>query len=221
MESPLPRIAFRLDDSVRFVDTAYPAPAIVSSAKGPDQVRDLLRALEATDPDRLPAARTYAALPTLDRLSGPGTWDALTPFLYTSDDRFSSYERGAYYAAVDETTASAEWLFHAARRLANSGADRTTIEARVLFSNIDLIVTDARGVRDEYPALRDPAAGGTNATRRFAAELETPGLLYDSLRHEGGRCLAVFAPRYVGVPVREIGRIRFDWTRSDGWYRHP
>lgn len=212
---------YRESRTVRLVDAAYPAPQVIRSASGPVEVRDLLLALEATDPDRLPVARAYEALPMEDRLHGEGTWDALTPFLYTSDGRFSRAGAGAYYAAAEEATAEAEWRFHAERRFVASGSDRTTIEARVLHSDLDLVVTDTRGTRAALPALYDATAGGSDATRAFAAALETPGLVYDSLRRAGADCVAVFLPRSVGVPVRDAGRLRFDWSRAGGWYRHP
>ena len=40
---------------------------------------------------------------------------------------------------------------------------------------------------------------------------QSPGIVYPSVRHEGGTCLACFRPALVGN-VRKAARFRFTWA---------
>jgi hypothetical protein len=54
------------------------------------------------------------------------------------------------------------------------------------------------------------------SSQRLGAELRergADGIVYDSVRREGGECVAVFRPRCVG-PARAVKKLIFRWNGS-------
>ena len=67
---------------------------------------------------------------------------------------------------------------------------------RVYAVDLAAKLHDIRGLCEARPELYDPDRYG--ASQRFAAELRevgSDGIVYQSVRHEGGECAAVFRPR--------------------------
>jgi RES domain-containing protein len=112
--------------------------------------------------------------------------------------RFSSPERGAWYAAFDLDTARAEVAFHKAEELREIGWTEpekfTFVDYRAGFHG------------DFHDIRRDPARAAClsptsySASQRLAAELlaaGSGGIVYPSVRHRRGTCLACFRPALV------------------------
>lgn len=62
-----------------------------------------------------------------------------------------------------------------------------------------------------WPQLHDPAS--YVASQRAAVEWRaagSDGLVYDSVRHAGGQCAAVFYPDLLG-PVRQAAHLIYHW----------
>ncbi len=131
--------------------------------------------------------------------------------------RFSSPNRGAWYASLDRPTALAEFAFHRQRHLA---------EIRWTEPEISLVddyrVAVATAVHDLRPPtpkglagrLRGLLQGGPIPAcyarpQQLAATLlaeGSEGLVYPSVRHPGGSCLVLFHPRRL-ADVRRAGRL--------------
>ena len=79
------------------------------------------------------------------------------------------------------------------RAVENGKLDLTRAEA---IADLDAALHDIRGQRREQPGLYDRDSYG--AAQSFARALRaagSSGVVYDSVRHEGGECAAVFRPR--------------------------
>jgi len=66
-------------------------------------------------------------------------------------------------------------------------------------------------IRGGWPELHDPDSYA--ASQRSAVELRdagSDGILYDSVRHPGGRCIAVFYPDRIG-PARQSAHLYYHW----------
>jgi len=81
---------------------------------------------------------------------------------------------------------------------------------------IDRRLVDIRG---GYPELHYPDS--YTASQAFAAEQRAAGesgVVYDSVRHPGGQCLAAFRPSAVAIPRQGPHlALHFDGTRMDRW----
>ena len=114
-------------------------------------------------------------------------------------NRFNGPERGAWYAGFSRKTAEIEVAFHRAMEL----REIRWMEKEV-FTYVDFLADfrgefhDLRGAR-AFKNCLDPVS--YNASQRLAGELlgrGSAGVIYPSVRHEGGVCVGCFRPALVG-----------------------
>jgi hypothetical protein len=124
--------------------------------------------------------------------------------------RFSGDDRGAWYAGRSIDTALAESIYHRSRELAEVGAFEARMQMRVYLSDFSTRFHDVRG--SGAPAeLYDPVDYAIS--QRFARQLfaaGSHGIVYRSVRHAGGECVACFRPGLV-KNVRVGGHYEFQW----------
>lgn len=113
--------------------------------------------------------------------------------------RFNPAERGAWYAALDVATCLAEVGFHLTRALADAGDFDAIVEYGEMIASMSGVFVDLR-TDPGHPALApDPAAGypaGNALAARARAEGHN-GIIYPSVRHDGGTCIAALWPNVV------------------------
>jgi hypothetical protein len=136
--------------------------------------------------------------------------------------RFSSSYRGAWYAAFASKTAQAEVAYHYAQGLREiDWREEEVVSYRDYLADFhsefhDLRKNDLRSARGFEDCL-DPDS--YRASQRLAADLlgkGSAGIVYPSVRHQGGTCIACFRPALVGN-VRQGEKIVF--TFPDAY--HP
>ena len=108
--------------AVRLIGADWPPVVEIEAARTAAELDGAMVLIGRTDPARRPMARAREALPVPDRRYGPGTSDAMTPYLFAAPGRFSDIGAGAFHAADSIDTALAEALHHRARAFARSGA---------------------------------------------------------------------------------------------------
>lgn len=129
--------------------------------------------------------------------AGTGTGLIMAAFTQVAPGgaRFSDGTFGAYYAARDRETALAEAIFHRTRFLGATRQRPLRLEWRILEARLSGELHDLRGLGAELPGVYDP--DDYAAARALARRLRgdgSAGVAYDSLRHEGGECAAIFRP---------------------------
>jgi hypothetical protein len=133
--------------------------------------------------------------------------------------RFNGPDRGAWYAGFDLDTSKAEVAFHKSVQLAEVGR----LEDSVTYD--DYLADCSASLHDIRPPVRrsaqregrfrdclDPSS--YVASQRLAERLldaGSLGIVYPSVRHRGGICLACFRPPLVGN-VRRERTWRFTWS---------
>lgn len=125
--------------------------------------------------------------------------------------RFSGPDRGAWYAGFDVETAQAEVGFHKSVQLAEIGVFEDTVTCDDYLADFSAAFHDLRRARAFKDCL-DP--GSYVASQTLAERLLTAGALgvvYPSVRHRGGTCVACFRPALVGN-VRRAKTYRFTWS---------
>jgi hypothetical protein len=126
--------------------------------------------------------------------------------------RFNGPDRGAWYAGFALDTAQAEVAFHKTVQLAEIArfADSVTYDDYFAdFSAVfhDLRPAQARGFKN---CLAPASYLESQALAERLLEAESLGVVYPSVRHTGGTCVACFRPALVGN-VRRARTYRFEW----------
>ncbi len=138
--------------------------------------------------------------------------------------RFNGPDRGAWYAAFEVATSQAEVGFHKSVQLAEIGRFEDTVTYDDYLADFSASLHDLRA---EVPAARG-VRGAASRARGFRAcpdpdsyvrsqalaerllDAGSLGLVYPSVRHAGGTCLACFRPALV-ANVRREKTYRFTW----------
>lgn len=119
-------------------------------------------------------------------------------------NRFNPAERGAWYAALAIETCIAEVGHHLTKALADTGDFNAVVEYSEMMASMAGVFVDLRGV-PAHPSLSpDPAAGfpAGNALAAAARAAGHNGIIYPSVRHAGGTCIAALWPNVVQSVVQ-------------------
>jgi RES domain-containing protein len=200
----------------RLIATRWPMVGVFDTVATPEDARDAL-VLESWTNDRVTAELDrLTRLPDDEWVVGKaGATLVMAAFCYPAPGggRFNTERLGAWYAAREIETAIAETVYHHRRRLALSALGfHATIQMRELRAEIDARFHDVRGQRNARPDLYDPDSYARS--QPFGDQLRavgSNGILFDSVRREGGRNLVVFRPRLL-LPLYEGDLYDYRWT---------
>lgn len=129
--------------------------------------------------------------------------------------RFSGPDRGAWYAAFELATAQAEVGFHKTVQLAEIGMPDESVTFDDYAADFSAGFHDLRGARGFRACLAPETYEASQALAADLLENGALGIVYPSVRREGGTCLACFRPALVGR-VRRMKRWRFTWRNGAG-----
>lgn len=130
-------------------------------------------------------------------------------------NRFNGPDRGAWYAALDVETCLAEVAFHLTRFLDDTGVYEAVVDYAELHASFAGEFVDLRRT-PAHPALDpDPARGYPEGNRLADVALAQGlnGILYPSVRYDGGTCIAALVPHAV-QSVAQGDLWRLTWTGS-------
>lgn len=154
-------------------------------------------------------------VPKEDRISGSGSSIVMAAFTHVSQDRpsrFSDGTYGVYYAAKCLETAIRERVYHSEKFLSSTRELPGTVTMRVYRS--DKILQPLIDIRHpSYAHLHE--SDNYFASRAWGAEVKRAnhwGLIYRSVRHMSGECVAIFRPPAVPLPVIQTQHYQFDWN---------
>jgi hypothetical protein len=210
---PLKRVDW--PTATRLIASRYPPIDLYERVSSDPAVWDALIGAEMlTNPRVRDQLGKIHLVPIEQRVSGPGASYVMAPFTHLNPrgGRFSDATHGAYYAAQDLPTAVAETGYHFARFAADSADGPRYEEMRVIVGRISadlhdveqLAVADRRRLLD--PIDYTPGQAFAVALR----ELGSTGVHYASVRRAGGKCVAVFRPSAVGIPV-QTKHLKYHW----------
>jgi hypothetical protein len=205
----------------RAINSRYPPIDVFERVADPADWDALMAIEEMTNPRVRQEWGEIALVPVEERVSGRGASWVMAPFVHIGrPSRFSDGSYGVYYAARTLETAVRETAYHLGRFLTATAEPRgTELELRVLVSrNVDRALRDLRG---GFAELHHPDDyGPSQRFGREARERGEAGIVYDSVRHAGGQCLAALRPRAIPRPQQGPHlRYHFDGQRIDRWFR--
>jgi hypothetical protein len=129
--------------------------------------------------------------------------------------RFAGPDRGAWYAGFEIETAHAEVAFHKSVELAEIGMPDESITYDDYQADFAGEFHDLREVTGFAGCLSPASYVVSQSLASRLLEAGSLGVVFPSVRHPGGTCLACFRPALVGR-VRRTGTWRFTWEDGQG-----
>ncbi len=215
-----PRRRLRWQRAYRVISSRYPPIDLFERIADPTDWDALFELEQMTNPRVREAVGEISVVPPEERVSGPGASWVMAAFTHLGrPSRFSDGSFGVYYAARHMLTSIHETAFHFARFLcATQEPSGTTLEMRVLIS--ETVDAYYRDLRSAYPELHD--ADSYQASQQFGHQAMLRGdngIVYDSVRHPIGQCLAILRPKAIPIPHQGPHlRYRFDGATIDRWF---
>jgi hypothetical protein len=219
---PLPSTELTQRDTIRLISSARLKEPVLRPLATTQGALDDLVDLESVTNGRLQAQDT--GLPDLNPrelvFGRPGHTFVNAAFTHTRQggNRFNGEDRGAWYCSFGVETPLAEVSYHLTKELEAIGRFENVTDYVELLADFFGPYHDFRGADPATePALQsDPAvaypAGQALATQ-LRKESASNGLIYRSVRHDGGTCLVVFRPDLV-QNLRQGGLWRLEWQGS-------
>ena len=204
--------------SVRIISSRYPPVGLFDRVADQADLEAVFE-IESLTNDRLrDQLGEISLVPEGDRVYGAGTTPIMAAFTHpnTEGSRFSDGSFGIYYAGDCLDTAIAESRFHRERFLRYSSEPPIRLEMRTYYASISADLYDLRNLRSSHPELFDPDIGAYGPSQVIGLELKNKGgngVIYHSVRRQGGECVGVFRPSAIG-PVTQGPHFEYIWDGS-------
>jgi hypothetical protein len=127
--------------------------------------------------------------------------------------RFNGPERGAWYASFELKTAHAEVIFHKTTEYAEIGRFDDSVTYEDYLADFRAEFHDLRSDARFTACLKPDSYSASQSLARRLLDLQSLGIVYPSVRHAAGTCIACFRPALV-AHVRKGGTYRFTWRGS-------
>ncbi len=222
---PLVREAF--PRTIRLVASARLREAVLLPLVDDADELDLLAEIEGATSGRLIAEeRGFGALSPDELVHGvPHARFINASFAYAKPRqpmRFNPSNRGAWYAALGLETCIAEVGHHLTLALADIGDFNAVVEYGEMLASMSGVFVDLRELADHAALDPDPATGYTagNAVAAQARADGHNGVIYPSVRHPGGTCVAALWPNVVQSVVQGA-MVRLTWTGNPEYAWEP
>jgi hypothetical protein len=157
------------------------------------------------------------AVPNEDRITGPSASILMASFTHCSvhyPSRFSNGEYGLYYAARELETAVKETVYHRERFFGFTNEPSCKITMRVYKSKN--IVKPLKDLRESaYQSLISASPDDYRQSQEIGRVLKTEnswGIVYHSVRHKGGECVAILRPPAVPLPLIQTKHLEYIWN---------
>lgn len=197
-------------NSYRLIPSHFPPIALFENLLDASEL-EAAYALESLTNDRLQdQAGNIALVAPEDRVTGPGTTAIMAAFTHTGiASRFSDGRFGIYYAGLSLETALTESRFSRARFLRATNEPPQILTMRCYQCEVHASLVDLRN----DPQVHDPDSFtyAQALGRQLKAQHEL-GILYQSVRHPGGECIAALRPIALTPPAIQTGHYQFHWN---------
>lgn len=217
-ERPLKR-RVRWAKSYRVINARFPPINVFERVADPGDWESLIELETLTNPRARQETGEISLVPPGERVSGVGASWVMAPFTHIGwPSRFSDGSWGVYYCAQALATAVHEKAHHVGLFFAQTAEPLgTAMELRALVAAIDARFDDIRG---GFRKAHDPNDYGVaQDLARKLRDTGSNGIVYKSVRHEGGSCLAALRPKAVSPPISGPNlRFHFNGERIDRWF---
>ncbi len=187
----------------RTIASCYPPIHLFEDIAAPGDWPHLMALEMATNPRIRQETGDITLVPPERSVSGPGSSVVMAAFTHPNPDggRFTDGTYGAYYASASLETSLTERVALLEAHLAASPHERDQMDQRVYLG---AAFGDMAYMLDL--AAPELAPDSHQASQVFAKDVRATGgdgIVYPSLRHQGGFNVAVFWPDRVTIPIME------------------
>lgn len=194
------------DRAVRIIRSAFPPIDLFEDIADPADWPLLISAEQKTNPRIMTAIGNLDLIPPARRVGGPGASYLMAPFTHVSPDRKSRFGDGSFgvlYVAKLFETALFETIHHHARFMARTDeAPGWTSQFREIILDVSAELYDLRGSSGRGPFLDREDYQASQLLARALRSDNMDGLVYPSVRHAAGECVALFYPDCAANPVQ-------------------
>lgn len=196
----------------RLIPSHYPPIQLFENLLDPDEL-EAAYYLESLTNDRLrDEAGDIALVAPEDRVTGPGTSAIMAAFTHTGiASRFSSGNYGVYYAGLTLDTALAESRHSRERFLSDTDEEALVLTMRCYECRVNAELVDLRG--DE--ACHQEEWGNAQAQGQLIKNQDELGILYRSIRHNGGENIAILRPPALIPPANQTKHYHYHWNGQE------
>src|SRR5215217_3921475 len=197
-DKPLPVRRVHWKNAIRIIPSVFPPIDLFERVARPEDLEAVHAIESALNPRLRDAVGDLSLVPKGERVVGPGAGYIMAAFTHISPDgsRFSNGSYGMFYAAQREATAIAETRYHRERFMRATRQARCELDMRVLTVTVKAQLHDLRRMREILPDIY--RADDYTASQILGGALRaggSNGVVYDSVRLDGGKCVGVFRPR--------------------------
>jgi len=196
MNIPVTQVEWK--PSWRIIPSRFPPIQLFERVTDPDDLEAIFAVESMTNTRLRDEVGDIRLVPPEDRVSGPGSSVIMAAFTHLNPEgsRFTDGRFGVFYAANDFETAVAETKYHRERFMQATNQSRMELDMRVYLADLMAALHDLRGRRATFPLVyhNDNYAAGQHLAGTLHKD-GSNGIAYDSVRQQGGACVAVFRPR--------------------------
>ena len=199
----------------RIIASVYPPIDLFERVSSNPAIWEALIELEQlTNPRLRDETGEIRLVPPERRVSGPNASWVMAPFTHVNPlgSRFSDGTYGVYYAAKDLETAIRETAYHFAQFAADSDDGPRREDMRVLLDSVRHDLDDVNSLdKPQRSAVLDKDSYvASRRLGRSRRDKGNDGLVYPSVRHNGGQCIAAFWPDVASIPSQER-HLQYEW----------
>ncbi len=206
----------------RLIASRFPTVTLFDHIADPGDLEVIFAIESLTNPRLRDELGQLSLVPAEDRISGPGSSLIMAAFTHLNPlgSRFSDGSYGVYYAAESLITAVAEVSHHRAKFLSQTQEPAIDFDMRWVQAKLACPLHELRGTQRALPDIYNPDSYAHS--QRFGRALRdkaSMGLIYDSVRRDGGECVALFKPKALSRASAK-GHIGMHWNgqRISHWY---
>ena len=181
----------------RLIPSRFPPIGVYDRVADPVDLEAVFAVENLTNPRLRQEAGDISLVPPEDRVSGPGTMPIMAAFTHLDPEgnRFSDGSYGVYYAANSLDAAISETRYSRQRFLSRTKEEPIEVDMRTYLADLDGDLHDIRDRSDLVDIYAPDNYAAGQALGRELKGINSYGIAYDSVRHAGGECVAVFRPR--------------------------
>lgn len=200
----------------RLIPSRFPPVGLFDRVADPADLEAVFYVENLTNPRLRQEAGDISLVSVEERVSGPGTTPIMAAFTHLDPEgsRFSDGSYGVYYAANTLDTAIAETRHSRARFLARTHEGPMEVDMRTYLTDVVGELHDIRGRSDLAAVYHPDSYAASQVLGRELKAINSWGVAYDSVRHSGGQCVAVFRPRAL-FNCRQGAHFRYVWNGAE------
>jgi hypothetical protein len=195
----------------RIIPSVYPTINFFEDIVDPSEM-EVLYKIESYTNDRIrEEIGDIFLIPSEDRVSGSGSSIVMAAFTHIhKPSRFTDGSYGIYYAGLSKETAIRETVYHRERFMKSTNEDPSDLTMRVYEGQI---IKHLHDIRDsEFSNLHAPDNHiESQGFGRLMRDKKSWGLIYNSIRHIGGSCIAIFRPPAISFPKQTL-HLKYHWN---------